>query len=69
MVFNIFKGDGAYSTVNLVVRRHDKKQYALKQVKIQRLSEKERENALNEVRFLASLKSKYVIGYKAAFID
>jgi NIMA (never in mitosis gene a)-related kinase len=33
------------------------------------LSEKEKENALNEVRFLASIKQKNVIGYKMAFID
>lgn len=33
------------------------------------LKEKEKENALNEVRILASLNYKYVIGYKEAFID
>ena len=33
------------------------------------LSEKEKENALNEVRILASVKSKYVINYKEAFWD
>ena len=33
------------------------------------LSEKERENALNEVRILASIKHANVVGYKEAFID
>ena len=33
------------------------------------LSEKERENALNEVRILASIKNPNVVGYKEAFID
>lgn len=36
---------------------------------ISRLNDKERENALNEVRFLASIKNQYIIGYRAAFID
>ena len=33
------------------------------------LSEKERENALNEVRILASIKNENIICYKEAFID
>jgi NIMA (never in mitosis gene a)-related kinase len=44
-------------------------EYALKKVNITNLSEKEQENALNEVRILASLKHKNVICYKEAFID
>ena len=39
------------------------------QVKIQKLSEKEKENALNEVRILASIESPYIIAYKEAFFD
>jgi NIMA (never in mitosis gene a)-related kinase len=52
-----------------VIRQADKKEYALKKVKLLNLSEKEKENALNEVRILASVKSKYVISYKEAFWD
>jgi NIMA (never in mitosis gene a)-related kinase len=33
------------------------------------LSDKEKENALNEVRILASIKNKFVVSYKDAFID
>jgi NIMA (never in mitosis gene a)-related kinase len=33
------------------------------------LSEKEKENALNEVRILASVKHKNIVGYKEAFLD
>ena len=33
------------------------------------LTEKEKENALNEVRILASVDDPNVISYKAAFID
>lgn len=60
-------GDGAYSTVFKVKRNEDGlcdigidlksarySVYALKKVNIFNLSEKERENALNEVRILAS---------------
>lgn len=33
------------------------------------LSEREKENALNEVRILASIKHKNVASYKQAFFD
>jgi len=51
-----------------VERKADKQQYALKKVKLANLSEKEIENALNEVRILASLKNKNIIGYKEVFL-
>ena len=47
----------------------DRKIYALKKVKLLNLSDKEKENALNEVRILASVKSNYVVSYKEAFFD
>ena len=62
-------GEGAYSIVYKVIRKIDKKIYALKKVKLLNLSEKEKENALNEVRILASVKSNYVVSYKEAFFD
>ena len=62
-------GEGAYSTVFKVKRNVDKKIYALKKVKILNLSEKEKENSLNEVRILASVKSNFVVSYKEAFFD
>ena len=33
------------------------------------LNDRERINSLNEVRILASLNDKYIIGYKQAFLD
>jgi NIMA (never in mitosis gene a)-related kinase len=33
------------------------------------LNDKEKENALNEVRILASLQSPFVISYREAFFD
>ena len=62
-------GEGAYSTVYTVKRLEDEKIYALKKVKIKKLSNKEKNNALNEVRILASVNSPYIIGYKESFID
>lgn len=62
-------GDGAYSNVYKVKRKEDGNYYALKKVKLSHLSEKERENAINEVRILASVKHQNVIQYKEAFVD
>ena len=62
-------GEGAYSTVYKVKRLVDGNVYALKKVKLLNLSEKEKLNALNEVRILASVKSNFVISYKEAFFD
>ncbi len=50
-------------------RISDNEFYALKKVKMQKLSDKEKENALNEVRILASINHPTIIAYKEAFID
>ena len=62
-------GEGSYSTVYKVRRKADLKMYALKKVKLKNLSEKEKKNALNEIRILASIKSDHIISYKEAFIE
>lgn len=62
-------GDGAYSDVFRVRRIADRKVYALKKVKLGKLKEKEKANALNEVRILASINNPFVIQYKDAFFD
>ena len=62
-------GEGAYSTVYKVKRIVDGDIYALKKVQLLNLSEKEKQNSLNEVRLLASIKSNFVISYKEAFFD
>ena len=62
-------GEGSYSSVWKVIRLSDNKEYAMKKVKMNALNDKEKENALNEVRILASIQSPYIIGYKEAFFD
>ena len=63
-------GEGTYSTVYQVIRKDDGKEYALKRVKMGGLNDKEKNNAVNEVRILASIKgNKNIIMYKEAFID
>jgi NIMA (never in mitosis gene a)-related kinase len=52
-----------------VRRINDNSLYALKKVRMQKLSDKEKENALNEVRILASIKHPNIVAYKEAFID
>jgi len=62
-------GEGAYSSVYKVMRLADKQIYALKKVKLPSLSDKERANALNEVRLLASIKHSNIVDYNEAFYD
>mmetsp|Transcript_115126 Transcript_115126/g.215486 ORF Transcript_115126/g.215486 Transcript_115126/m.215486 type:complete len:566 (+) Transcript_115126:138-1835(+) len=62
-------GEGAYSAVYKVLRLADGEIYALKKVKLPSLSDKEKQNALNEVRLLASILHGNVIAYKEAFFD
>lgn len=50
-------------------RLTDGRIYALKKVTLEPLSIKERQNALNEVRILASISHPCIIGYKDAFLD
>jgi len=69
--FQILKklGEGTYSSVYKVKRMTDNNVYALKKVRMTNLTDKEQENALNEVRILASINNPYIIAYKEAFID
>ena len=48
-------GEGAFSSVFKVKRKEDGIIYALKKVKFLKLKEKEKLNALNEIRILSSI--------------
>ena len=60
-------GKGAFSTVYLVRRKKDQKQYALKSILMEKLKEKEQKNCVNEIRILSSVSHPNIIGYKEAF--
>lgn len=62
-------GTGAFSTVWKVRCISTRQEYAMKKVNMSLLTDKEKQNALNEVRILASVQSPHVIGYKEAFFD
>jgi NIMA (never in mitosis gene a)-related kinase len=62
-------GSGSFSEVWRVTRKSDNTEYALKKVNLRKLSVKEKENALNEVRILASIKHENIIGFKDAFFE
>ena len=62
-------GSGGFSKVYKVRRIIDDKIYALKKVQLMNLSQKDKLNSINEIRILSSIKSKYIIGYKEAFIN
>ncbi|CAI2364770.1 unnamed protein product [Moneuplotes crassus] len=64
-----FRLNTNYSTVYKVRRLSDYCIYALKKVKLGQLNDKEKANALNEVRILASINHQNIIQYKEAFID
>ena len=67
--FGIELGKGAFGSVSIVKRKEDQQTYAMKRVKIINLPKKEKDNSFNEVRLLASLRHKNIIGYKEAFYD
>ena len=63
-------GKGTYCDVTLVLHKTDGRKYALKRLQInEKTSARAKANALEEVRFLASIQHPNVIAYKAAFID
>ena len=66
MLYNI--GEGSYSQVYKVKRNNDHVIYALKKVSMESLNTRERQNALNEVRILASIEHPNIVAYKEAFL-
>jgi len=69
--FTVLKklGEGSFSEVYLVKKRSDNNEYAMKKVKMGKLTGKEKENAVNEIRILASINHPNVIGFKEGFFE
>jgi serine/threonine protein kinase len=62
-------GKGSFASVYKVMRKSDNKVYALKRVKIGKMSKKEIADALNEIRFLASIRHKNIVGFLESFLE
>merc|ERR1711934_237490 len=62
-------GKGSSGTVYHVKRLSDKKSYALKEVNLSGLQVREKEDALNEVRLLASVNHPNIVKYYEAFVE
>ncbi|EGR34717.1 protein kinase domain protein [Ichthyophthirius multifiliis] len=69
--FSVLKklGEGSFSSVFKVKRLQDNEDYAMKDIKMGKLTQKEKENTLNEIRFLASINSPNVVQFKEAFFE
>jgi NIMA (never in mitosis gene a)-related kinase len=52
-----------------VKRKQDNQFYAIKDVNIKKLQPREREDALNEIRIMASIKHKNIVRYCDAFVE
>lgn len=62
-------GKGSFASVYKVMRKSDNKVYALKRVKIGKMSKREIADALNEIRFLASIRHKNIVGFLESFLE
>lgn len=62
-------GKGSFGSVHKVRRKLDNCIYALKKVRLAKLNSKEKSNAINEVRLLASINHPNIVSYKESFYD
>lgn len=62
-------GHGSFGRVFKVKKKIDGKVYAVKQIDINSMGQREKENALNEIRLLASIHSPFIVSYKDSFFD
>lgn len=64
-----FLGKGTFGAVYQARREADDKIYAIKKVDTRRMTSKERADAVNEIRVLASVGGPHVITFYEAFVD
>ncbi|KAH3765104.1 NEK protein kinase [Pelomyxa schiedti] len=65
----LFLGKGTYGSVTKVMRLTTGKIYALKEVDMRNKKQVEREEAVNEIRLLASVKHPHIIRYRDSFFE
>ena len=64
-----FLGKGTFGAVYQARREQDGKIYAIKKVDCRRMNAKERAEAVNEIRVLASVTGEHVITFYEAFVE
>ncbi|GMH45647.1 hypothetical protein BSKO_13604 [Bryopsis sp. KO-2023] len=64
-----FLGKGSYGSVYRVRRHQDNGIYAVKEMDVRTMGHAEKEEILNEVRLLASIRHPNVVSYQEAFVD
>ena len=62
-------GSGSFGTVYRARRIVDDRVYAIKEVRISELSERQKDDAINEVMLLAKMDSPFVVRYYDSFIE
>jgi NIMA (never in mitosis gene a)-related kinase len=62
-------GKGAFASVFMVRKKSSNKMYALKKIQLSKATNKHKDNALNEIRLLASISHPHIIGYRESFYD
>lgn len=62
-------GEGAYGKVYKALRMSDNKIYAVKVIDLNKLSFREVEDAVNEIRIMASMTSPFILSFYEAFCD
>ena len=60
-------GQGGFGKALLVKRKTDNQQFVIKEVRLTSLGPKDREEAMKEVKVLASLKHPYIVDYVESF--
>jgi len=62
-------GSGSFGQVYLAKHKREEKNYVIKKVKTNEMSDKDRENTEQEVRLLQNLRHSNIVAYKDSYLD